>query len=224
MAVSSVADDRNQRHIRYCASRLALLSAGITPPSIEPSIQARPLSDTHVANALAYTSPPLAAYVLAEELTALSPDLLDLVGDDQITDTSILGLPVPERARPVLRALDRVSNRVLESPQAGERDPGGAAIDPDRLEAAISYSHLALLLAKLLGGRRQCTAANRIPKTARAELNALRDIGVIELERGVYRIGSIALYSSYQLPAPPTRALTNDRDDRLASSGNPADI
>ena len=58
----------------------------------------------------------------------------------------------------------------------------------------------------------------------RTELNALRDIGMIELELGVYRISDIAPYSSYQPPAPPTRALTNDWDDRLTSSRNPVDI
>ena len=76
------------------------------------------------------------------------------------------------------------------------------------------------ILAKLLGGRRQCIPAARIPKFVRVQLDELRDIGAIALERGVYRVdgasverllvSDIALYSSYRLPAPPIPALTGE--------------
>ena len=225
VAVVSVAHDHKQRHIRQCAIGLALLSAGITPPPpVEPPIRAHPLSDTHIAEALAYTSPPHAGYALAEQLTSLPPDLLDLIGGDQITDDAILGLPVPEPARPVLRALKRAGSRVLEPPRDRDPDPAERGIEQDRLEAAISYSHFAAILAKLLGGRRQSIAATRIPKFVRTQLDELRADDLIDLERGVYRASAIALYSSYRLPSPPSRRLTNEWEDPLTSRGNAADI
>jgi hypothetical protein len=46
----------------------------------------------------------------------------------------------------------------------------------------------------------------------------------IDLERSAYRASHIALHSSYQLPTPQIRALTNEWDDPLTLAGNPADI
>jgi hypothetical protein len=44
----------------------------------------------------------------------------------------------------------------------------------------------------------------------RARLEQLRAEEILELTQGAYRASSIALYSSYRLPAPPIRALTGE--------------
>lgn len=167
--------DANQRYIRHCATTIALLSASIMPPPPQPPLPARTHSDLQIKDVLAHTSAPHATYMLAEQLTGLPPHLLDLIGGDQIADGAILGLPVSEPARSVLRVLNRAGSRVLEPPRAREPDPAELGIEQDRLEAAISYSHFVAILTKLMGGRRQCVATARIPKFVRAQLDELPD-------------------------------------------------
>jgi hypothetical protein len=58
----------------------------------------------------------------------------------------------------------------------------------------------------------------------RAQLDELRSDDIIERDQDVYRASTIALYSTYQLRAPPIRPLTNEWDDPLTLGGNPADI
>lgn len=67
-------------------------------------------SHTSTSRTPATCSPP--------QLTGLSPDVLRMVGGDEITDDAILGCRVPERARPVLRALSTCYGPVLGQPRA----------------------------------------------------------------------------------------------------------
>ena len=69
-----------------------------------------------IGDALAYTNVPHAAYALAMKLTGLPDALLGLIFGDQVTETSIIGRPVPERARLVLRILYTGSFPVLCKP------------------------------------------------------------------------------------------------------------
>ena len=52
-------------------------------------------------------------------------------------------------------------------------------------------------------------------------IHAYTDPARAGYELDTYRATSIALYSSYRLPAPPIRALTNEWDDPLTSAGIP---
>jgi len=115
-----------------------------------------------------------AAYKLAQQLTGLPPDLLRLVNGDQVTDSSILNLAVPERTRPAFRALSPANRPVLEPPPGQHAKTAQADMPQDRLEAALTYSYFAVVLSRLIGGRRQCIAAARLPKFVRAQLDELR--------------------------------------------------
>jgi hypothetical protein len=75
-----------------------------------------------------------------------------------------------------------------------------------------------------LRGRRQCIRVARLPKLVRAQPGELRSNVVVELDHDIYRPSTIAVYSSYQLPAPPIRALTSEWEDPLTPAGNAADI
>ena len=59
-----------------------------------------------------------------------------------------------------------------------------------------SHTHFAVILGKLMSGRRQCIAAARIPKFVRAQLDEFRDIGAIDFEHDIYRISEAALTSA----------------------------
>ncbi len=76
----------------------------------------------------------------------------------------------------------------------------------------------------LLGGRHRWIAVKDIPQAERQHYARLHANHVLDLQGGVYRASHVALYGNYQLPAPPIKALTNERDDSLTSTGNPADI
>lgn len=223
--VMRAAHDPNQRHIRESAIRVALHSVGIVISRRRASpFSPRPVSDSQIDEVIAYISAPSAGYTLAELLTGLRPDLLQLIGGDQVTDDSIIGCRVPERARPLLRALSRFSGPVL-SPTAklpcarpvltrdhADEPPAQAAGDA---EAAAG-------LGQLMRGRRQFITAAEMPAPVRARLEELRATHILDLEGGAYRASHIALYSSYQLPAPPTRALTNEWADPLRTENRPA--
>ena len=71
-------------------------------------------------------------------------------------------------------------------------------MQPDKLEATIAYSHFAVILATLMGGRRQRVTAARLLKFVRAKLGELRANDLIDLEHGVYCASDVALYSRYQ--------------------------
>ncbi|MGO9750990.1 MAG: hypothetical protein ACLP8S_14895 [Solirubrobacteraceae bacterium] len=118
--VMRIAHDPSQRHIRACAITAALNSAGIAPPppgGARP-FKARVLRDRHIDQALAYSHALEAGYTLSKHLTGFPPDLLHIIGGDQIIDDAIIGCRVPERARPILRALiPRYSGPVLGPPR-----------------------------------------------------------------------------------------------------------
>ena len=106
VSIMRIADDPNQRHLRNCAITVLLHSLGVAVPrSFAPPFTPHALTRSQIDEALAHTNCLNAGYVLAEHFTGLTPDLLALIGGDQITENSILGCRVPDRARPILRAL-----------------------------------------------------------------------------------------------------------------------
>jgi hypothetical protein len=59
-------------------------------------------------------------------------------------------------------------------------------------------------------GRRQYVAAREIPPAVQRQIAELRGNHIVEYICSVYCASHVALYSTYQLPAPPIRALTNE--------------
>jgi hypothetical protein len=225
------AHDPNQQYIRECAITVALESCGHKPPRRTCTIrQAAELTDEDIDEALSYTSANHGAFLLASRLTGLTGDLLDLVMGDQLTDDTILGLPVPTRARPVLRKIPRLNMTVLSPPHThdGEHLGRGQARDrrqpPRREPARHGRIQTDDRLASLFDGRRRQVRVDELSEAAQHQYRKLHEQGVLELRHGTYRAGHAALYGTYQLPSPPIRALTNDWDESLTTIGNPADI
>jgi hypothetical protein len=216
--VVSAAADAEQAYIRRCGAELALLRDGIPVARARPlSLRGRSLTSAQIDQVHAYTAPRVAGYLLAELVTGLPAELLQLIGGDQVSANAILGCPVPEGARAVLRALEDRHEPVLGSPEGPQFEP---------LPARPAFRRptdqaFAAAVAELLRGR--IPIGDMTPRV-RARFEQLRADHIVELELGTYRATSIALYSSYRLPATPIRALTNEWDDPLTSRGNPADI
>jgi len=220
-AVVRSGQDANQRYIRHCATAIALLGASIHRLPPQPPLRARSLDSVEIEEALTYTSPPHAGFRLAEQLTGLPPDLLQLVGGDQITYDSLLDLPVPSSSRPVLRALSSANRAVLEPPP-GHTHAAQSDMPHDRLEAALTYDRFAGIMARLIGGRRECIPAARLSRSIRGRLRELQASKIVEFDADVYRVSTIALYSSYQLPAPPPQPLRFMATEPLPARENPA--
>jgi hypothetical protein len=122
VAIMRTADDPNQRHLRNCAITVLLHSLGVAvPPPVGPPFAPRALTHSQIDEALAHINCPNAGYVLAEHLTGLPPDLLALIGGDQITENSILGCRVPDRARPITRVLSGGTYPGLSPPPVSDR-------------------------------------------------------------------------------------------------------
>ncbi len=188
--VMRIAHDPNQRHIRDCAITAALNSAGIAspPPRRARPFKARVLRDRHIDQALAYSHTPEASYTLAKHLTGLPPDLLHIIGGDQITDDAILGCRIPERARPILRALNpRHPGSVLGSPRCPATTTTTPARhhNPSSQHANGTTANVAVSLATLMRSRRQYVAASEIPPAAQHQIDDQRGNHIVELNCSV---------------------------------------
>ena len=217
----STANDPDQAYTRRCGAQLALLCAGIPVPRTRPlAPHGRPLTDAQLDVIHGYTTSWVAGYVLAELITGLPAALVDLIAGDQITDDAILGCMVPDRAQAILRALDTHHEAALQG-------PAGPTHDPPFADGHSPWPHAEQLFAAavgwLLNGRAASIPVSDTSAKLRAQLNQLHAAGIVERNRGAYRASHVALYSSYRLPAPPIPALTNEWDDPLTSTGNPAD-
>jgi hypothetical protein len=208
LRVISTANDPDQAYIRRCGAQVALLCAGIPVPRTRPlTLQGRPLTDAQLDVIHGYTAPWIAGYVLAELITGLPAALVDLIAGDQITDDAILGCAVPDRAQAVLRALDTHHEAALQGPAGPTYQPPSAKPHSPRSHAEQLF---AAAVAWLLNGRAASIPVSDPSAKLRARLDQLRAAGIVERNRGAYRASHLALYSSYRLPAPPIRALTNE--------------
>lgn len=210
--VLRTARDPNQQQIRECAVVVALESAGYKPPRRTPATRRdRELTDDNIDEPLGYTSANHGAFLIAQRITGLSRDLLDLILGDQLTDEEILGYPVPPRAQPILRALPRCNMPVISAPRAH------AAKSPPRRPstsgAASRPTEADPNLPMLFSGRRRWVAIEDIPEPDRNEYARLHEHQVLDFDQGIYRASHLALYGNYQLPAPPIRSLTNNPDE-----------
>lgn len=209
LPVVSAADDPEQAHVRRCGAELALLGAGIPVPRTRPlRLWGRSLTNAQIDAVRAHTSPWVAGYVLAELVTGLPAELLGLIGGDQISEKAILGCPVPERARAVLRALGDRHEPVLAPPAGAVAEPPPATrgdwTSPDRAFAAA--------VGWILRSPGATVPAGEMPAAVRARFEQLRAEKIVELKRGAYRASAIALYSSYR----STQANAARRDDLQA--------
>jgi hypothetical protein len=195
--VISAAADAEQAYLRRCGAELALLRDGIPVARTRPlSLRGRSFTSAHIDQVHAYTAPRVAGYLLAALVTGLPAELLQLIGGDQISANAILGCPVPAGARAVLRALEDRNEPVFEPLPAR---PAFWRPTDEAFAAAV---------AELLRGRSARIPIGDMTPRVRARFEQLRADHIVELELGGYRATSIALYSSYRLPAPPIRALT----------------
>jgi hypothetical protein len=125
------------------------------------------------------------------------PDgLVALIGGDQITDSAILGCPVPEPVRPILRAVDDRSEPVLQVPDMAAPEP---IIDTTPPEEEFAEA-----LGRLLQGRNARIRPRKLPPQLRPRFQALRADGILDRSYGAYRASHIALYSSFTRDEPPT--------------------
>jgi hypothetical protein len=198
--VVCAAEDCEQAYIRRCGAEIALINAQIAfPPTAALALPARTPTAEQIQAIHAYTSPAAAGYQLAKLITSLPDDLLGLIGGDQITDDAILGCPVPEPARAILRAIDDRHEPVLELSVWTPPEPIDDTISAeDRFASAVGW---------LLRGRSERIRIGELPPELRSRFKTLRANGILELSRGVYRASHTALYSSFRLAGTPRSGL-----------------
>jgi hypothetical protein len=85
-------------------------------------------------------------------------------------------------------------------------------------------AELAAAIEPLMSGRRPFIRAADLPGRVRDQFDVLHAKHILDRRNDVSPAGHIALYALYLLPSPPNRALTNESDDPLTSTGNPTDI
>lgn len=209
----SAADDPDEAYIRRCGAELGLLGNQVpirptSPPALDPHVP----TGTEIDAIHAYTDPATAGYQLAKLITGLSDEMLRLVGGDQITDEAILGCPVPNAARAILRALDDEREPVLAVPYGAWPPPTEDELTEEEVTDELSRDErqFAAALGRLLRGRSERVPAIKLSRTVRSRFEALRADGTLDRRYCVYRASHIALYSSFALSAPPIGALTNE--------------
>ena len=194
--VVAAAEDPEQVYIRRCGAELTLIADCIPVPSSPPLTSRPDAATTERIDAIrAYTAPAIACYELAKLITGLSDGLLALTTADQITDRTILGCPVPDAARSILRAIDKqhhpviqvAYNTVLEPTDEIQR-PGPTA-DQKQFMAALRW---------LLRGRGARIPASILAADVRERFDALRADGILERRHREYEASRIALYSSFR--------------------------
>jgi hypothetical protein len=195
------ADDPELAYTRRCGAKLALITHQIptllaAPLSLRPhAVTARQLDAVH-----AYTNPARAGYHLAKLITRLPDELLALIGRDQITAEAILGCPVPDAARPILRAIEDRHEPVLDIPWRAPGEPSEDATDQDITTELPSVERdFATALGSLLHGRSVRIPSRDLSRTVRARFEALRADGMLDRRCRVYRASHSTLYSSFRV-------------------------
>ena len=209
LRVVSAADDPEQAYIRRCGAELALIGDGIAIPQTRPlQPRGRPVTAAQIDALLAYTDPAVAGYLLAGLATDLVDEMLELIAGDQITDDAILGCPVPERARAILRALDHHHEPVL-------RRPGGPVVPPvadaRAARSAPMDEAVAMGLGWLLRDRDARIAVSDTPAAVRARSTS--SVARASLSWSTARTGPARsrCTAATSFPSPPPHpALTNE--------------
>lgn len=214
LSVVLQADNPEQAHIRRCATALALCRAGLAMPNAEPrAIPELQLDVSQSREVHAYTEPRAGGRHLAELLTGLQPELLKLVGGDQLTDRSILGHKVPASTSPVLRAITKATGPIF--PRA---TPSRAVTPPAGSQVQASRDPVAAMLAQLLEGRARYISRAELTAATRRQLDELVGLRILNAHRGTYRASHVALFSSFQTASPPPASTDNSMRQTAAAT------
>ena len=201
MRVVSTADDPEQAYIRRCGAEIALIRRQLPIPHTSPlKLRPRPVTSEHMHAIHAYTSADAAGYELAKQLTDLPGDMLALIGGDQISDEGILGCPVPNQARPILRALDDRYEHVLAV-------PASQCWPPERIDGPKPPNDdTNAILGWLLSGRSNRIRAEQVPAAVRSLFAKLHADEILDVTNGARPATSrsTAAFSSHNLPLRTT--------------------
>ncbi len=197
----STADDPEQAYVRRCGAEMALILHRLPVPSSRPlRLRGQRVTHAQLRAIHAYTSAAEAGYRLAELITGLPDELLELIGGDQITENTIVGCPVPDVAKSIVRALDDHTAPALSRP-GSQLDAG--YVEPQQSTAAQDNA-LERALAQLLRGHGEHIRVQNTTLEIRRAFDVLVDEEVLKRDRGVYRASRIALYSRFLEPLPPS--------------------
>jgi hypothetical protein len=116
--------------------------------------------------------PAAAGYQLAKRITGLPDGLVALIGGDQITDSAILGCPVPEPVRPILSVVDDRSEPVLQVPDMAAPEP--------IIDTTPPKEEFAEALGRLLQGRNARIRPRKLPPQLRSRFQVLRADGILD--------------------------------------------
>lgn len=210
LAVVTAARDPEQAFVRRCGAELALMLQQLPAPQVsfallDPSRHDR---TPDLARPRAYTEPAHAGYELVGAVTGLPTDLIELIGGDQLDSSTILSVPAPPGAQPVLRAVGRGFDPVLGKPRRSSL-ASGPKPHVRRLTMPIEKpmsTSLLNVLNRLLNGRYNAIRPDQIDAKTRDELDQLRTQGIVDFYDDAFRSSPIALYGSLAGPLPPLRS------------------
>lgn len=155
----------------------------------------------------AHTDPTRACFELAKLVTRLPDDLAWRITADQITERAILGCPVPECGRPVVRALEVDEGMIFE------RLSHDLPLQPVDWDDDPEEDEYALILGTLMQGRSVDVAT--VSRPVRERLDELGDDDIIDVRHSAYRASQIALYGCFgERHLSPAAALTPTRTNR----------
>jgi hypothetical protein len=120
-----------------------------------------------------------------------------------MTDRTILGCPVPDAARSILRAIDKQHHPVLRVAYNTVLEPTD---EIERPEPTADQKQFMAALRWLLRGRGARIPASILAAGVRERFDALRANGSLERCHREYEASRIALYSSFrEQPGSPGR-------------------
>lgn len=196
LGVLTAASNPDQAHIRRCATQIASWRFGLADPEpISTMPPTKSLKVDGIRDVRAHTDAVTGARRLAELLTGLEPELLDLVGGDQLTEAGVLGDEIPESTRPAARTLGQPHGPVLRRPRPARRRQSSAT--PEAGQRARRTDAFPLIVGHLLEGRANCVNTDEIPDRALTALEDLVAQRILEIRRGVLRASHVALYSTF---------------------------
>ena len=196
LRVVIAADDPELAYVRRCGAELVLITGQIPMPLAAPlSLRPHAVTAREIDAVHGYTNPAIGGYQLAKLITNLPDELLALIGRDQITGDAILGCPVPEVARPILRAIENRREPVLDIPGRVPGEPGEDAADQHiaMMEPRAVEQDFATALGSLLRGRSVRLPSRELSRRVRSRLEALRADGILDRRYRGYRASHIAL-------------------------------
>jgi hypothetical protein len=201
IAVLGYAADANEYVVRQNAIDVALITEGKPrpqPPTLKTSPALRPLRDL----ALRETDARQATVFLAEFLTGLRSDALELLDTEQLLDGNILGIRIPDCALPIVRALQ--PGETLEIPEhtrRWHREHFEALLadflNPRHPPPQATFALKSLLVPQSPRGR---VLATELDTATQRLFDRLTEQQILHFDGEGYRVTDIARYSAFQRP------------------------